>query len=140
MLNVRRARLLVLLFTVVGFIRQTQTRLVQEERVFFSGPSVVAGIPGEQRGTRTDSGEVTARWEGLELRIGAISFSAGPGRPSSIFSTSMKSRAHQYGTLAASFAIFSTSSRTLSALSRGCQAAILGRPAGFRVGSQPLTS
>ena len=48
MLNVRRARLLVLLFTVVGFVRQTQTRLVQEERVILRVLRVVAGVPGEQ--------------------------------------------------------------------------------------------
>ena len=53
-LNVRRARLLVLLFTVVGFIRQAQTRLVQEERVILRVLRVVAGVPGEQlRQTRT---------------------------------------------------------------------------------------
>ena len=54
MLNVRRAHLLVLLFTVVGFIRQTQARLVQEERVILRVLRVVAGVPGEQlRQTRT---------------------------------------------------------------------------------------
>ena len=54
MLNVRRACSLVLLFTVVGFIRQTQTRLVQEERVVLRVLRVVAGVPGEQlRQTRT---------------------------------------------------------------------------------------
>ena len=54
MLNVRRACSLVLLFTVVGFVRQTQTRLVQEERVILRVLRVVAGVPGEQlRQTRT---------------------------------------------------------------------------------------
>ena len=48
MLNVRRACSLVLLFTVVGFVRQTQTRLVQEERVILRVLRVVAGVPGEQ--------------------------------------------------------------------------------------------
>ena len=48
MLNIRRARLLVLLFTVVGFVRQAQTRLVQEERVILRVLRVVAGVPGEQ--------------------------------------------------------------------------------------------
>ena len=54
MLNIRRACSLVLLFTVVGFIRQAQTRLVQEERVILRVLRVVAGVPGEQlRQTRT---------------------------------------------------------------------------------------
>ena len=54
MLNIRRTCSLVLLFTVVGFVRQTQTRLVQEERVILRVLRVVAGVPGEQlRQTRT---------------------------------------------------------------------------------------